>query len=89
MSNVHDIYVLVECLALWGEHERTQHSVNVVAVYSACDKITVVVLEEACAHTHRTDSSGESLQTGLITWTLRCVIDYVYFLANHLSTDYK
>ena len=42
--------ILVECLALWGERERPRlsYSVNVVAVYSACDKITVVVLEEAC-----------------------------------------
>ena len=33
-----------------GERERTHlsYSVNVVAVYSACDKITGVVLEEVC-----------------------------------------
>ena len=36
--------ILVECLALWGECEQTP-PVNVVAVYSTCDKITVVVLK--------------------------------------------
>ena len=46
-GNVTRIYILVECLPLWGKHERTP-PLNVVAVHSACDKITVVVLEEAC-----------------------------------------
>ena len=45
----HVCIILVECLALWGERERTPPvilSQRGVCVYSACDKITVVVLEE-------------------------------------------